>query len=107
MLRRIGLLCVLAACACAAPTLPLPPPTALVEEPPDAMGNVTVRGQALDSAYVACLNERTEQGVITRADDAGAYSIEIAAQAGDVIDVWQFDATSNGGELTTVIVPAP
>ncbi|HEY8428418.1 MAG TPA: hypothetical protein VIL20_08595 [Sandaracinaceae bacterium] len=93
---------------CAAPTLPLPPPVALVEGPPDADGMVTVSGNARAGAFVGCLNESTEVGVIVRADvDTGDFSLRIAAEVGDGLTLWQFESTAPGGEQTHVIVPGP
>jgi hypothetical protein len=76
------------AAGCAAPTLPIPPPTALVT-PPDAMGYVTVSGQADVSAFVFVLNENSESGLIGHATALGTYSIRIQAAVGDEITVWQ------------------
>src|SRR5687768_16054319 len=104
VLRRSWLASILFACACAAPTLPLPPPTALVEDPPDAMGLATVRGEARPGAFVGCLNNRTEAGVIVRADvDDGAYELRIPAEGEDLLTLWQFDSTAPGGEQIDVI----
>ena len=93
---------------CAAPTLPLPPPTALVEAAPDADGLVTVTGQARAGAFVGCLNERTEIGVLVRTDlVTGMYSIRIAAESRDVLTLWQFEGTEPGGQRQEVVVPDP
>ena len=92
--------------ACAAPTLPLPPPAALVEGPPDAAGNVTVTGQARAGSFVGCLNERSEMGVLVRADsDTGDFSLTIAAQSDDLLTLWQFEGTEPGGQRTGLVVP--
>jgi len=75
---------------CAAPTLPLPPPAALLVSSPDPVtGLVTISGEALPGALVSAVNVRLESGVIVRANDAGRFSLQIAAQAGDSIVVWQ------------------
>lgn len=93
---------------CAAPTLPLPPPTALVEAPPGPDGTVLVQGNARPGVFVACLNERTEEGAIVRADvTTGDYAIRIAAEVDDTLTLWQFEASSPGGQQTRVVVPAP
>ncbi len=93
--------------SCAAPVLPLPPPTALVEAPPDATGIVTVTGNARPGAFVGCLNQRTEDGVIVHADlMTGDYTLRIAAEVDDSLTLWQFEATSPGGEQTEVVVPS-
>ncbi len=93
--------------ACAAPTLPVPPPTALVEEPPGPDGIATVRGSARPGVFVACLNERTEEGVIVRSDlVTGEYEVRIAAQSDDVLTLWQFESSAPGGEQIRVVVPS-
>lgn len=94
--------------SCAAPVVPLPPPTALVEAPPDMDGIVTVSGTARAGAFVLCLNEETEQGVIVRADPtSGDYVLRISAMSGDVLVLWQNDGGEEGGMQITVIVPEP
>ncbi|MCC6872833.1 MAG: hypothetical protein IT378_00880 [Sandaracinaceae bacterium] len=89
--------------SCAAPVLPLPPPVAFVG-PPDLGGIVTVSGEARPFAYVAVLNESTDQGAIGRADATGTFSVRLAAQTGDSLQVWQFEG-GTGGEQTPLIVP--
>lgn len=91
--------------SCAAPVLPLPPPTALVEGPPDAEGFVTVTGEARPGSYVACLNEQTEQGVIVRADLVGGeYALRIEAMIDDELVLWQYDGSEAGSMQRRVIV---
>ncbi len=90
--------------ACAAPTLPLPPPTALVEGPPDASGRVVVRGLAGADAYVFALNEDRDRGVIGRADSAGAYTLEVEGSSGETLSIWQMSGTVSSA-LTTRIIP--
>lgn len=89
---------------CLGPTLPLPPPSALVEAP-DAEGFATVVGEALPGAYVLVLNLDTDQGVIGRADDAGRYRIRIRAEVGHTLEVWQMTG-SDSGPHRTAVVPA-
>lgn len=94
--------------SCAAPVVPLPPPTALVESPPDMDGFVTISGMARPGAFVLCLNEATEEGVIVRADPvSGQYSLRILAMSGDTLVLWQNDGGDEGGMQVTVIVPDP
>ncbi len=90
---------------CYGPTLPLPPPTALLSTP-DATGVVDVTGEALPDAYVFALNLDTDAGVIGRADGAGRYAMRIEADVGHTLEVWQM-TTMDGGQHTTAIVPAP
>jgi len=101
------LLSVLAFQACnTTPTLPLPPPVVSSISTPDANGLVSVRGTALQRAYVSVLNDNSNEGVITRADDAGAFSAEIAAQAGDRLELWQ-EQDGELGEHVDIGVPRP
>ena len=107
--RWIGLLfLVCVAIGCAAPTLPLPPPAALVEAPPDASGLVTVNGNARPGTFVGCLNENSERGILLRADvDTGDFSFQIGAEVADTLRLWQFDATDSGGMPDFITVPGP
>ena len=88
---------------CAAPTLPIPPPTALVEAPaPD--GYVTVSGSANPDAYIFVLNENTDAGVIGRAMPSGLYSVRVQAMSGDQLSIRQM-VGNQSGQLTTPVVP--
>lgn len=109
--RTLGLLVAASAIAlaygpgCAAPVLPLPPPTALIEAPPDMDGMVTVRGEARPGALVFCFNNDTGLGVIATADaGTGAYSLRIAASTGDLLSVWQQEGGTSG-MLQDLVVP--
>ena len=90
---------------CYGPTLPLPPPTALVSAP-DGTGTVDLTGEALPDAYVLALNLDTDEGVIGRADATGRYALRVRAAAGHTLEVWQMTA-ADGGQHTTVLVPMP
>ena len=80
---------------------------ALVEGPPDASGIVTVSGNAQPGAFVGCLNERTEEGVLVRADTmTGDYVLRIPAEIDDTLTLWQFEGTDSGGMAVTVVVPS-
>jgi hypothetical protein len=95
---------VVAACALAAalacsscnntPTLPLPPPIA--QATLGESGLALVKGDVNPLAYVSVLNERTEAGVITRADHDGHFEASLEAEAGDLLTIWQ----ELGGELS-------
>jgi hypothetical protein len=106
--RRFVLGSVVASCllfgGCYGPTLPLPPPTAL-STAPDADGIVTVSGQVLGNAYVLVLNLDTDSGVIGRGDEAGAFTVRLAAQAGHTLEVTQMIGSQHG-QVTAVTVPA-
>lgn len=95
----------LTAGGCYGPTLPLPPPSALVSVP-DASGVVDLTGEALPDAYVLALNLDTDGGVIGRADTTGRYALRIPAESGHTIEVWQM-TTMDGGQHRTVLVPEP
>lgn len=97
--------------ACAAPTLPLPPPGAPVVEAtdtPDVVRLVSVRGAQPD-AVVLVVNENTSLPRATRvaatlADEAGSWSLEVAARPGDRLDVSQeYEGVRSSG--TSVRVP--
>jgi hypothetical protein len=90
---------------CFGPTLPLPPPTALVSAP-GADGFVDVTGEALPDGYVLALNVDTDEGVIGRADGAGRYALRVRADVGHTLEVWQMAGTEDG-QHRTVTVPAP
>jgi hypothetical protein len=89
--------------ACAAPTLPLPPPTALVATP-DENGFVTVTGMAREGAVVMVFNEDRDLGVIVVADDTGAYSGRIEASIGETLTIWQM-VGSDTSQLLSRQVP--
>jgi hypothetical protein len=86
-----------------APTLPLPPPVATVGTP-DMQGYALVSGEVNPLAYVFVFNQRSDAGVISRADEDGVFSVRILAEAGDVLDVWQ-EADGVTGEQKQVAVP--
>jgi hypothetical protein len=76
-------------------------------EAPDVDGFVTVMGDvSSEGAFVGCLNENTEAGVLVRSDPmTGDYSCRLLAMSGHEIRVWQFVSTGTGGEPTFVTVP--
>jgi len=90
------LLIVLFAAGCLSPTLPLPPPDDVSVTSPDSFGMVTVEGKVNDDAYVACLNERTESGVIEKSGPEGYFNLKIAAQAKDALTLWQIIGSDFG-----------
>jgi hypothetical protein len=87
------------------PTLPLPPPVASIGEP-SVQGLVTVEGQVNPRAFVNVFNERTEAGVITRADQDGHFVAELEAGVGDLITIWQ-EINGESGEHKELTVPEP
>jgi hypothetical protein len=97
-----ALLTTLSGCG-STPTLPLPPPVATVGAP-SLQGLVRVEGQANDDAYVTVFNEATNDGEIQQADGEGHYAIDIAAEAGDRLLIWQ-ELDGVPGERSSQIVP--
>jgi hypothetical protein len=107
-LVSVSLLAVLATTVpgCFGPTLPLPPPTALVSAP-GADGFVDLTGEALPDAYVLALNLDTDDGVIGRANGGGRYALRVRAEVGHTLEVWQMTGSGDGGQHRTVVVPSP
>lgn len=91
--------------ACAAPTLPLPPPSALVSVP-DESGIVSITGMGRPRAVVMVFNEDTELGVIVLADEVGNYTAQIAASSGETLTIWQMVGTDSS-QLLSRMVPFP
>ncbi len=110
--RRLGgklAICAVAAAvmlgACSAPTLPLPPPSiSLISSPDPVSGLVTVSGAVLPDAFVFCLNVRLESGVIVRADAAGRFTLQVQAQIGDGLQVWQEIDADRGPHVDVCVV---
>jgi hypothetical protein len=102
-LAAVGLVFALESCG-TTPTLPLPPPVASVGAP-SLQGLVKVEGAANDDAFVTVFNTATEQGKIGRAASDGRFAIELEAQAGDRLDVWQ-ESDGIESEHAELIVPA-
>src|SRR5687767_7351987 len=88
-----------------APTLPLPPPVVDVGTP-NSQGLVKVSGEVTPQAYVSVFNERTESGLITRADREGEFEVDIEAEIGDLITVWS-EIHGEIGERKYSTVPPP
>jgi hypothetical protein len=86
----------------ATPTLPLPPPVVGVVTV-DEQGIALVKGEVHEHAYVSVLNERTEAGVITRADHDGNFEARIAAEAGDLLTIWQEVAGETSEQKQTTV----
>jgi hypothetical protein len=74
---------------CLSPTLPLPPPSKPTVTGPDEKGLVTLDGNVLSGASVYAANTRTGEirGQLYTGND-GHYTILIAAQVGDEMEVW-------------------
>lgn len=95
LLPSITALALAVAVGCATPTLPLPPPAALtIGAPVD--GLVTVSGEVLPDAWVYCVNLDTEVGVIVRADEMGTFTLQIPAESGQYLSLWQEAGVERG-----------
>lgn len=104
----LSLTCLVSTSCNTTPTLPLPPPLATASVP-DEQGFSLVEGQAEADAYVSVLNEdspETEKGVITQADQEGAYSVKVKAKSDDRLIVWQ-TVDGESSELRRLFVPRP
>ena len=79
---------------CNSPTLPLPPPSrADIEASLDiatSVARITGLRRAVEPhALVTCFNNRTGIGSVGLASDQGSFEIDVPADEGDVIEVWQ------------------
>ncbi len=88
--------------SCATPTLPLPPPMVSAISAPEN-GLVRVEGQGLPDAWIMCVNNDTEEGIIGRSDASGEFAFEIRAESGHYLTVWQRVATDIGPGLDLVV----
>jgi hypothetical protein len=70
-----------------------------------SQGLVQIEGHVGERAYVSVFNERTEAGVITRADETGFFTAELAAEAGDLLTLWQ-TIEDHSSERKELMVPA-
>ncbi len=73
--------------ACAAPTLPLPPPAA--SGSPALNGTSDVRGTAAPGALVVILNVNLGAGIIVTAGPDGVFAARVYAASGNRVEVWQ------------------
>ncbi len=88
----------------AGPTIPLPPPTALVSSP-DADGFITIEGGGvIEGALISVFNENEAEGVIVISDDRGEFVARLRGAGGDQIAIWQRVGTDTG-EVSRFIVP--
>ncbi|MDB4977600.1 MAG: hypothetical protein JWN48_5941 [Myxococcaceae bacterium] len=86
------------------PTLPLPPPVVNMLGPPDLQGLVTVEGMANEDAYVTVLNQQTDRGKIAHTEANGHFRLQIEAESGDLLVIWQ-ESEGLAGERTEQTVP--
>lgn len=99
------------ALGCISPTLPLPPPNEPEVSPVDANGVVTLQGTAHSAqpgALVYALNQRTGEGAITTASNAGAWEMKVGLETpcvtGDRLVIWQ---QASGEDSENVVVKVP
>ena len=80
--------------ACNTPTLPLPPPSegsiqASLESDGKTARITGIRKAVEPYALVTCFNNRTGVGVVGLATGEGTFELQVSAESGDVIEVWQ------------------
>ena len=92
--------------ACAAPTLPLPPPSTEVG-PPNELGIVEVSGSGAEpQSIVVCENEEGVGAVgAARADDSGDFVVTLAAAPGDMLTCYYFVGFDRSQASTPIPVP--
>ena len=107
-----GALALLASVACAAPTLPLPPPAAPTVQ---SLGNgeYLLRGErSVDPHAIVVLynqnptlplEDRTDA---TQADAEGTWQEKVRANPHDLIDIWQ-ESGSTKSPPSTIQIPGP
>ena len=86
---------------CTSRTLPLPPPGDVGVTAPDASGLVLVTGRAFEGATIGVIVDTVDgdrYGVIgsvteVGCDDKCPFEVEVGAQPGDDLIVWQFFQT--------------
>ncbi len=88
------------------PGPPPPQPTLTNISHPDAAGVVVLEGTSVPGARIDVTNTSTGVTVSTSASPAGAFSIQIEAQVGDVISVVAYDFTQSPDPSETVEVTA-
>lgn len=112
---RVALLPLGMAAACVSPTLPLPPPaTPEVTEGVDA-DHVQLSsgcGGVENGADVEIINTNPnvpspEVGVVALASACGAWSTQVYAHTGDVLDVMQQYAGQTSPPITVQVPPLP
>ena len=103
----LGALLLASACTSpSAPTLPIPPPTAL-SSAPDADGLVTITGAgAIEGGMVLAYNETLGVGVIGTVTDMGTFELRLRGGIGDSILVWQRVGT-DASRFVEIVVPSP
>lgn len=103
--RRVLLLAALCVSGCLSPTLPLPPPSRPdTIEGPDQQGLVHVEGTVPGYAEAFLKNDRTGVGVFQQTGRDGRYSLSIAAQPGDYLQLW-YEQNGDESPFTDVYVP--
>ncbi|RLB54365.1 MAG: hypothetical protein DRJ42_09315 [Deltaproteobacteria bacterium] len=91
---------------CATPTLPLPPPAFLTATVPNADGLVTITGEVLPEAWVYVINLDLEEGIIKRSEVDGTFTVQIPADPGHYISIFQESGAERGPPFE-IRVPAP
>ena len=100
------LIALFAACA-SSPTVPVPPPEAVVIHPPNEEGFALVEGQpdsALAEDVILVFNKDLGRGAMTVAEQDGSFSVEVEARIGDrlSVQVVRDDTVSDEDVIKTV-----
>jgi len=93
------------ATGCLSPTLPLPPPSDPIVSAPDETGEIVITGRVTPRASVFVQNDRTDEIVGEVTGQSGRYEVEMQAEAGDLLFVWEKSGTTDS-PATEVVVPA-
>ena len=108
----LGLIFVFALVGCnTSPTVPIPPPEAIIVEPPNEEGFSQVKGEpgaAKEDDVVLVFNMDLGKGVMTVAEDDGSFEVEIEAEIGDKISVQiKRDDTVSDNEVVKEVKAVP
>jgi hypothetical protein len=90
---------------CLSPTLPMPPPSRPLVTAPDEAGMIKISGVVNSHARAFVQNDRTNEIAGERTGASGRYEVEMAAEVGDRLLIWQTVNTEES-QIREVIVPA-
>lgn len=89
---------------CLAPTLPMPPPSRPLVSAPNADGLIKITGVVNAHARAFVQNDRTSEIVGQRTGASGRYQVEMEAEVGDTLLIWQTLDTIES-QVREVVVP--
>jgi hypothetical protein len=109
-----GLLLAAWVAACAAPTLPLPPPSEPTIAPQGTAGTYRLSSErgAQGNAIIVIINRnpdvpRNKRVSGAQADAEGTWEAQVIAQPGDALDITQEFGTTRSPSITVVVPKAP